>query len=215
MEKYIKNENLGRIVSVDIDNANTGTAGESSARIIGAKPNYMGQVIAIYKDELIVAPKGKIMYEPEIKEQLGVPQSEKVLCFYEKTCGAVMYTEYKGERRYLLIKNESGHIGFPKGHIELGETEEQTAVREVFEETGFKIAVDTNTRTQYQYITRENTQKNCVYFVVHYNYAPAIIQESEISQSWLVPYSEASLLLNFVQDKEILTKAERRLVNNK
>lgn len=211
MDKYISNENLGKIVSVEIDNSNIGTTGEFPARIIGAKPNYVGQVIAIYKDELIVVPKDKIMYEPEIKEQLGVPQSEKVLCFYEKTCGAVMYTEHNGERKYLLIKNDSGHIGFPKGHIELNETEQETALREVFEETGFKIALDNNFRKQYQFVTRENTQKNCVYFLAHYNYAPAKIQESEISQSWLVPYTEAILLLNFVQDKEILEKAERKL----
>ena len=211
MDKYIKNENLGKIVSVEIDNSNFGKVGEYKARIIGANPSNIGQVIAIYNDELIIVPKDKIMYEPEIKEQLGVLQSEKVLCFYEKTCGAVMYTEQGGERKYLLIKNDSGHIGFPKGHIELNETEEETAVREVFEETGFEITLNKNIRSQYQFITRENTQKNCVYFLAHYDYAPAKIQESEISQSWLVPYNEAILLLNFVQDQEILEKAEKIL----
>ena len=57
----------------------------------------------------------------------------EIFALYEKTCGAVMYTGDGDERRYFLIKNNSGHIGFPKGHIEYGESERETALREVFE----------------------------------------------------------------------------------
>lgn len=53
-------------------------------------------------------------------------------CLYESSCGAVIFHDIKGEVRYLLIKNKrSAHWGFPKGHIERGETKEQTAIREV------------------------------------------------------------------------------------
>lgn len=211
MGKYKSNENLGKIVTVEIGNSTIGKVSEIPARIIGASPPFTGQVVAIYNDELIVAPKEVLLYEPQIKEQLALPQSESLLCLYEKTCGAVLYTEQNGERKYLLIKNESGHIGFPKGHIELNETEEETAFREVFEETGFTVTLDKNFRMQYQYVTLENTQKSCVYFLAYYDFAPAKIQESEISQSWLVPYAEAMMILNFVQDKEILAAAEKRL----
>ncbi len=49
-------------------------------------------------------------------------------CLYESSCGAVIFHDIKGEVRYLLIKNKrSAHWGFPKGHIERGETKEQTA----------------------------------------------------------------------------------------
>lgn len=54
--------------------------------------------------------------------------------FDEKTCGSVMFTRENGIKKYLLIKNDSGHIGFPKGHVEYGESEAETAEREVFEE---------------------------------------------------------------------------------
>jgi len=37
---------------------------------------------------------------------------------------------------YLLLHYFSGHWEFPKGHIEKGETEEETVKREIFEETG-------------------------------------------------------------------------------
>lgn len=201
---------MGEIITVQIT-ANKGTIGSENAILCDMTPNVTGRVIAIYGDERIVAPKDTVMYEPYIKEKLGIPQSEKLLCMYEKTCGAVLYTEVNGERCYLLIKNDSGHIGFPKGHIELNETEEETALREIFEETGFRVTLERNFRMQYQYFTKDEISKRCVYFMAHYDYAPAKIQESEISESWLVSYREAMILLNFAQDREILTAVEKRL----
>ena len=39
--------------------------------------------------------------------------------------------------RYLLVKGTVGKWSFPKGRIEYGETPEQCAIREIYEETGF------------------------------------------------------------------------------
>lgn len=46
-----------------------------------------------------------------------------------------------GAGRVLLVRYRSGAWAFPKGHVEPGETLEQTAVREVREETGVAAAV--------------------------------------------------------------------------
>ncbi len=115
-----------------------------------------------------------------------------------------------GVKKYLLIKNaDSGHIGFPKGHTEPGETEEETAEREVFEETGIRIKVDVSTRQQYSYINKSNAVKECVYFCNEYNPEESVkIQQEEISESWLVSLSEALKLLNYPQDVEILKRAD-------
>ena len=51
---------------------------------------------------------------------------------YEKSCGAVVFTRIDNNIKYLLIQNLEGIYGFPKGHVEDGESETQTAIREVF-----------------------------------------------------------------------------------
>ena len=172
-------------------------------------------VSAVYKNILVIADESEKLFEPFVKKFLGISQKEKVKCLYEKTCGSVMFTYNGNKRLYLLIKNESGHIGFPKGHIELDESEEQTAVREVFEETGIKADLIDNFRVEYQYITHDNTHKTCVYFMSEYPYKKAEIQESEISQSWLVGFDETMELLNFPQDRVILDAVEKRLGHEK
>ena len=57
----------------------------------------------------------------------------------EKSCGALVVRRGKNETEILLIKHNGGHWAFPKGHVEAGESEEQTALREVQEETGLTV----------------------------------------------------------------------------
>ena len=52
----------------------------------------------------------------------------------EKSCGAVVFTRIHGEIRYLLAQSRAGIYGFPKGHVEENETEQETALREIWEE---------------------------------------------------------------------------------
>ena len=64
-------------------------------------------------------------------------------CLYESSCGAVVFRKENDDKiKYLLIRNRrSAHWGFPKGHIEPGESDEETAIREVLEETGLHINI--------------------------------------------------------------------------
>ncbi len=52
----------------------------------------------------------------------------------EKSCGAVVFTRTEEGIRYVLVQSLEGKFGFPKGHMEKSETEEETALREIQEE---------------------------------------------------------------------------------
>lgn len=56
----------------------------------------------------------------------------------EKSIGVVLFRKEDQGTYYLLLHYEVGHWDFPKGHIEKGEEEKDTAKREVVEETGIK-----------------------------------------------------------------------------
>ena len=58
---------------------------------------------------------------------------------FEKSCGAVVFVEENSSVRYLLMCSMEGVYGFPKGHMEGNETEIETALREVREETGIEL----------------------------------------------------------------------------
>ena len=54
----------------------------------------------------------------------------------EKSCGAIVYRKFHGNTEILLIRHiKSGYWSFPKGHVEGDEPEEETARREITEET--------------------------------------------------------------------------------
>jgi bis(5'-nucleosidyl)-tetraphosphatase len=129
---------------------------------------------------------------------------------YDKVCGAVVFRR-GGPRRYIIIENLSGHIGFPKGHCEDGETEEMTAVREVREETGLEIELLPGFRCESHYtaeVDGEIIEKTAVYFLAAVDEEAASIQEEEIPDWWTLPYEEALVKLNFESDRNILRRAQ-------
>ncbi len=129
-------------------------------------------------------------------------------CLYEKSCGAVIYNEDKQERRYLLIRNRSQNIGFPKGHIEYGETELQTVHREILEETGLRVDVQENFRRLYDYKVKFSVNKRAVYYLAKYTNQCVFPQAGEVLEYWLVPYAKAMDLLTFDADRRILEDAQ-------
>ena len=89
---------------------------------------------------------------------------------YEKSCGAVVFTSVNNQIKYLLVRSLAGIYGFPKGHVEKDETEEETALREVFEETGLTVRLISGFRTvdEHPIPQKENTIKQIVYFLGEY-----------------------------------------------
>ncbi len=187
---------------------------ENKAVYLFSEKNDDISIIAVIYDpdgktiKLSGAESGRAIFEPYIKAEIGTDLNYEYFCLYEKTCGSIVYTLKEQVKYYLLIENDSGHIGFPKGHVEYGETEEETAVREVYEETGLKISINSDTRQEYTYTNSAGVIKNCVYFYNKFDGENIRIQQEEISRSWLLPFDKAYELLNYPQDKMILKKAD-------
>lgn len=62
--------------------------------------------------------------------------------FKEISAGGVVYRNEGGRMQIQLITDRYGKISFPKGKREPGETVEQTALREILEETGIIGRID-------------------------------------------------------------------------
>jgi bis(5'-nucleosidyl)-tetraphosphatase len=128
---------------------------------------------------------------------------------YEKSCGALVFRKYHGNTELLLIKHANGgHWSFPKGHVEPGETEIETAIREVKEETGIDIIVDSSFREIVSYSPKKDTQKDVVYFLAiakNYNFTP---QPEEIAQIKWVEISRVHTILSYDNDRQLVNKAK-------
>ena len=137
--------------------------------------------------------------------------SPKIYCLREKSCGAVVYTGDGADRKYLIIRMNLGHCGLPKGHIEKYETERETAVREVLEETGVAITLDPVFRKSVVYSLTQRTSKESVYFLGRFEGCDVKIQESEVSSYRLCSYEEARRCITYENDRLILDEAEQKL----
>lgn len=129
---------------------------------------------------------------------------------YEKSCGAIVYRKYHGNIQILLIKHiNSGHWSFPKGHVEGEESEIETAIREVMEETNIDVTIDTTFRETVTYSPKKDTYKVVVYFLARarsFTFSP---QLSEIAEIRWVDIDYARDILTYDNDKAIVTKAKK------
>ena len=119
---------------------------------------------------------------------------------YEKSCGAVIFDGDK----ILVSQQVKGHWGFPKGHVEEGETEVQTAVREIKEETNLDVQIDESKRFVERYSPEEGVEKDVVFFVAQKIGGEIKVQEEEVKDTkWLLP-QDAMEILTYESSKRIL-----------
>lgn len=132
---------------------------------------------------------------------------------YEKSCGAVVFTRINGEIRYVLAQNLEGYYGFPKGHMEAGETETETALREIREEVGLRprLIEGFRTETEHPLPKKPGVMKQIVYFLAEYEDQEIIFQKEELLSAPLVSYEQAMELFVFDNNRRILTEAHAYL----
>lgn len=120
----------------------------------------------------------------------------------EKACGCIIIKNGK----VLLIKQITGHWGFPKGHMEEGETEEETAIREVKEETNLDVEIDKNKKYTVEYTTDKGKDKIVTLFLAKEISGELKPQECEISKLEWLEFDKALETLTYENTKEVLKK---------
>lgn len=142
---------------------------------------------------------------------------------WEVSVGAAVFRAEDGRRQYLILRYPSGHYDFPKGHMEAGETEEETLRRETEEETGIRQLSILPVRESIRYFytakgserVRRLREGRALHIFKQVHFYPAETKESVVHIShehigfeWL-PYEEALSKLTFANAKRVLHKSER------
>lgn len=149
---------------------------------------------------------------------------------FEKSVGGVVYRIQDGKILYLLVRYRSWQWDFPKGHVEVGETEEQTLRREVWEETGLndlEILPGFRMSARYFYTAKGNEKKEriadgrgvyifkkAVYYVVKTENEKVKIDFENKDFAWLT-FDQTYNRLNNDGSKKILRAADQAITNRK
>ena len=130
----------------------------------------------------------------------------------EKSCGLVVFNSNK----ILLLKysvnntqGEGGHWDFPKGHVEQNETELETALRELEEETGIsKVEIIDNFRHSISYTfsrRSESISKEVIFFLASTVEKRVTLSHEHIAYAWL-DFNNALEKLTYENARQILKK---------
>ena len=132
---------------------------------------------------------------------------------YENSCGAIVFNE--NTEKILLVKMHNGNWGFPKGHIEKDETKEETAIREVLEETNVRIKIIPNFEREIKYIPNERTIKKVTIFMGITQDEEVTIDTFEIEDFKWCTYEEALKLVTYKLQKDVLENARKVFIKSK
>ncbi|MEG0769243.1 MAG: NUDIX domain-containing protein [Ruthenibacterium sp.] len=131
----------------------------------------------------------------------------------EKSCGVIAYRVQKGVPEVLVICHRyGGHWAFPKGHVEKGESEQQTALRELREETGIRAELRSDYREVTAYSPARGVKKDVVLYIGRVTGGALRAQPEEVRTAQFLPYDEALVRLTYTADKQLLQKARPFLV---
>jgi bis(5'-nucleosidyl)-tetraphosphatase len=145
--------------------------------------------------------------------------NEKEMIREEHSAGAVLFSldSAVGKIEYLLLNYAAGHWDFPKGNIENGEDEIQTARREIQEETGiYDVEFFKGFRNKIEYHYRRNQreiQKEVIFFLARTSRREVTLSHEHNAYTWLA-YEKALALLTYNNAKNVLVEAKLFLEKN-
>ncbi len=168
-----------------------GDGEEQDAYIMGIHEpisEFDGQVIAVIhrkndcEDKFVVAPAGTAYHQGQIAEAIHFQEQffvSTIDSLLRKSCGVIPFRLNDAEKEYLILLQTNNCWSFPKGHMEAGETENQTALRELFEETGLRASLVPEQRIVFEYDIPPYSRKQVVLFLGKVD-GSVIPQETEV-----------------------------------
>lgn len=130
---------------------------------------------------------------------------------HEVSCGTITIHDGK----VLLIKQNRGHIGFPKGHVEENESEIETAIRETKEETNIDVEVLEDYKYFINYNVNNKINKDVIFYLAKPVSFDARKQDIEVAEVMWVDIDKVNELLTFDDTKEIFIQVLNDLKNIK
>jgi bis(5'-nucleosidyl)-tetraphosphatase len=129
---------------------------------------------------------------------------------HEKSCGAVVFTKSADDVEYLLLRYAAGHWDFVKGNVEPNESEIDTVLRELKEETGITAngTIDGfRERIEYYYRRQGDTiRKEVVFYLIETSAKKVQLSFEHVDFAWL-SYQATMDKLTFKNAKDVLQKA--------
>jgi 8-oxo-dGTP pyrophosphatase MutT (NUDIX family) len=117
-----------------------------------------------------------------------------------------------GEAKYLLLHYEAGHWDFVKGNVEPNESEQETVIRELREETGItdaKFIENFKEKIDYFYRRQGTTiHKEVIFFLMETHTETVKISYEHVGYIWL-NYQQAMEKLTFKNARDVLKKAHK------
>ena len=127
----------------------------------------------------------------------------------EKSCGAVVFVKKQDQTKYLLLNYAAGHWDFVKGNVEPNETEKETVLRELKEETGITDAqfLEGYKETIAYFYRRQGltVHKEVVFFIIETHTEKVQLSFEHVGYIWL-DYQHAMEKLTFKNAKDVLQK---------
>lgn len=136
----------------------------------------------------------------------------------ERSAGAVVFRQAPGDRRLYLLLLNAGRWDFPKGNMEKGESDLQTVLREVSEETGLKdVEIVPGFRRVVEYFYRrdgKNVHKAVVYLLARTSEESVKISFEHQGFGWF-QYEQAKQRASYDNSRMTLEDADRFLDSGK
>lgn len=117
----------------------------------------------------------------------------------EKSCGTIIIENNK----VLLIQQTDNAWGFPKGHVENNETEQETAIRETKEETNLDVEIISNKKYITNYKINNEIDKEVIFFLAKKTSDKIKKQDEEIKNIKWVDLTKAFDIITYENTKNL------------